>query len=680
MNWWPNFLSPGAALLAAAAVIPSLLLLYFLKLRRRQVVVSSTLLWKKSIQDLQVNAPFQRLRRNLLLLLQLLLLGALLLAMARPVAFFTPGAGRSNVILIDRSASMNAIEPDGRTRLEIAKLRARQLLDTMSRNDTAMVVAFDDRAETVQSFTTDTQLLRRAIDSIGPTDRPTRLKLAYQLAEAQTNFDPQQLRDNATQPEVWLFSDGRASDAADLGLRGNLRFEPIGSPRPNIGLVSLNARRNLERPTEVQVFARLVNHGERPVPVDVELAVAELDPGRPGALDFRTRAIAVATPMPARWSEPDWAPAEGEAAPDAAAGKDSVEFKLDLTSAAVVRVRQTNRADDALAADDEAFVVVSAPRTLAVTLVTDATYGVDAAGLLRGLWSLDLRDFRRMTPSEYAANPPSDRDVIVFDRFSPSRLPDSGNFVYFESVPPGNGVVAQTENDQRLFSENVTVLDWNRDHPILRGLSLRKLFFARILRLRCPPQAEVLMEGSRGPLLVLHREPRRVHLVAAFDTMESNWPMRPSFGVFLSQMMEFLAAGAELSVRGSFRPGETPQLPRTAVEQALAGSGELRVEGLGGSRTVLVPAAGDVPLPPLERVGLYSTHPAVPGFEYLAVSLLDENESHLAPLQVPPGNIGTVVSNPGGRARLDLWWWLVALGALPLLLLEWWVYTRRVHL
>jgi len=32
-----------------------------------------------------------------------------------------------------------------------------------------------------------------------------------------------------------------------------------------------------------------------------------------------------------------------------------------------------------------------------------------------------------------------------------------------------------------------------------------------------------------------------------------------------------------------------------------------------------------------------------------------------------------------GKSRLELWWWLAA-AALPLLVIEWWVYTRRVHL
>src|SRR2546430_17239758 len=127
MQWFPTFLSPLTAAIAAAIAIPSLLVLYFLKLRRREMPIASTLLWKKAIQDLQVNAPFQKLRRNLLLILQMALLVALCVALTRPVTFFSPGAGKTTVILIDRSASMSATDIDNgkHTRLDEAKRRAK---------------------------------------------------------------------------------------------------------------------------------------------------------------------------------------------------------------------------------------------------------------------------------------------------------------------------------------------------------------------------------------------------------------------------------------------------------------------------------------------------------------------------------------------------------------------------
>src|SRR5829696_7403172 len=217
MQWLPTFLNPWTAALAGAIVIPSLLILYFLKLRRRELAVSSTLLWKKAVQDLQVNAPFQKLRRNLLLLLQLLLLLLLLLAFSRPVTNYTPGAGSTSVILIDRSASMGARDPElkGKSRLDDAKGRAIELVDSMGRNSRAMVIAFDETARTVMPLTADVPALKRAIESIEQTDKKSKLKTAYQLAEAQASFNPEQLRPGAgSLPDVLVYSDGRVTDAA----------------------------------------------------------------------------------------------------------------------------------------------------------------------------------------------------------------------------------------------------------------------------------------------------------------------------------------------------------------------------------------------------------------------------------------------------------------------------------
>ncbi len=176
MTWLPSFLNPWMAAAAAGIAVPALLILYFLKLRRREMAVSSTLLWRKAIQDLQVNAPFQRLRRNLLLLLQLLLLALLCLALSRPVSNFTPGAAKLSVILLDRSGSMSAIEDyngNKHSRLDEAKKQAKALVDSMTRKESAMIIAFDDSAEVIQPLTTDAGALRTAIDRVQPTDRST---------------------------------------------------------------------------------------------------------------------------------------------------------------------------------------------------------------------------------------------------------------------------------------------------------------------------------------------------------------------------------------------------------------------------------------------------------------------------------------------------------------------------
>ena len=64
--------------------------LYLLKLRRTEREVSSTYLWRRMVRDVEANAPWQKLRPNLLLLLQLLFLAALIFALTHMQYALTP--------------------------------------------------------------------------------------------------------------------------------------------------------------------------------------------------------------------------------------------------------------------------------------------------------------------------------------------------------------------------------------------------------------------------------------------------------------------------------------------------------------------------------------------------------------------------------------------------------------
>src|SRR3954466_2718351 len=133
-QWTSNlqFATPlGATAWAVLAGIPvGIIALYFLKLRRRPVQVPSTLLWRRSLEDLHVNSLFQRLRRNLLLFLQLLAIFLAMLALAGPRIQGTTGPGQRFVLAIDNSASMSATDV-APNRLSRAKEAARQVVNSM---------------------------------------------------------------------------------------------------------------------------------------------------------------------------------------------------------------------------------------------------------------------------------------------------------------------------------------------------------------------------------------------------------------------------------------------------------------------------------------------------------------------------------------------------------------------
>jgi hypothetical protein len=80
-----SFLEPLAFWFALS--LPVVVVLYLLKRKRVVKLVSSTLLWQRFLAENQANAPFQRLRKNWLLLLQLLMLALAVLARAQPSIF-----------------------------------------------------------------------------------------------------------------------------------------------------------------------------------------------------------------------------------------------------------------------------------------------------------------------------------------------------------------------------------------------------------------------------------------------------------------------------------------------------------------------------------------------------------------------------------------------------------------
>ncbi|HIC88344.1 MAG TPA: VWA domain-containing protein, partial [Anaerolineae bacterium] len=121
-----SFLLPTAFILTA--LVPVIIAMYLLKLRRTEQVVSSVYLWRRMVRDVEADAPWQRLRRNLLLILQLLFLAALILALARPFVWVEGASGQALILILDTSASMAATDV-APNRLAAARARAQALVD-----------------------------------------------------------------------------------------------------------------------------------------------------------------------------------------------------------------------------------------------------------------------------------------------------------------------------------------------------------------------------------------------------------------------------------------------------------------------------------------------------------------------------------------------------------------------
>src|SRR5689334_5676455 len=177
-----NFFNP-LNLLWLLPMAGLIILMYILKLRRKDVVVSSTYLWRQVIRDVQANAPFQKLRKNLLMFLQLAAVALLVFSLARPIWRGHGIGGRSVVIVVDTSASMMATDV-GHSRLDEAKSEANRIVGEMKAEDEMMVLSAAAKPEAATGFTADRGELGRAIGGLRPHETITNMRDAVNLAAA----------------------------------------------------------------------------------------------------------------------------------------------------------------------------------------------------------------------------------------------------------------------------------------------------------------------------------------------------------------------------------------------------------------------------------------------------------------------------------------------------------------
>jgi von Willebrand factor type A domain/Aerotolerance regulator N-terminal len=655
MQW----LTPLFGLYAAAVAIPSLLLLYFLKLKRREMVISSTLLWKRAVQDLQVNAPFQKLRRNLLLLLQLLALIAMLLALAGPMLALDRGPGQRYVVLIDRSASMNATdvtpnrlaEAKKQAKVFVESLRSGAVVSLRDSADHAMVIAFDRRAKVMCNFTSDRRQLAAAIDAIEAGDGASQLGEAITVARAFAQSSGAEAATPAAeaQAKLVLFSDGRIRDVDTIAVASDeLVYHRIGQARDNVAITAMKARRSYEQPEQIEVFASLANYGSEAVTRDVQLGI-----------NGDVRAVRSVT-VPGRQTDSD--------SETSVPGKVAVNFSLNHSGEGVLEVRQLT--GDALTCDDAAWGVLEPPERLSVLLVTEGNPVLESALRACPIARLDPctpAGFDTMDPILFSMQ--DSYDVIVLDNYTPAQLPRC-RYLVFGAVPSGIDVNAPRE------LENQIIVDWRPRHPVLQHVNLTNLFVARTQMLELPRDADVLAEFNDSAALALLRRNGRTFLLAGFDVLQSNWPFEPGFVLFCYNALNFLATQA-----GGGEPRELSVAEAIALDD-ISMETTVTVTSPDASEVTVQPGpGGTIRFPATYQVGIYTVEVPEEPKRFYAVNLLDAAESDIEPRQEIALSSVTITAEGRGveRANVPLWPLLV-LAALVLACAEWVAYNLKARI
>ncbi|MBN1876591.1 MAG: VWA domain-containing protein, partial [Anaerolineae bacterium] len=600
-----------------------ILLLYMLRLRRRDVVVPSTLLWQAVLADRHANRPWQKLRRNWLLFLQLWVLLALVLALVRPALPAPLALHGQLIVLLDASASMQTrlVEEEG-TRFDAAVHALRELATTLEAEDRVALIAVGPEPHLLLQGG-DAGDLQRVLDAVvddalandipyhGGGNWPAAAALAAGLASATTT--------------TLLVTD--AAIPEDLpALPGTVRVIVVGDAVPNVGIVALALRRT---DTRLTLFTRLYNAG----PATTRTLAVYAD----GVLIAR-ESVAL--------------PAEGDV---------PLTFP-DISVAAWVEARLEE--SDALEVDNRAWVALSEGGQGRVLLVTQGN-----RFLTQALQSLPGVTLVQATTPLMAAEPVEGyRDDPYGLWIVDGPVTDTLSGVNQWHIAPDAGTLCGIPGD---IITPTAVVRGKWSHALLQYVNWDDVHIARARYYTPPADAEVLIETSAAPLLWVIARPNVRVACLAFNLHDADLPLRLAFPILTANLTGWLLPQISTEPVVPYPAGEPwqPALPPEATAATLVAPDGTRY-GLGPA---LDRAFSSLPT----RAGLYQIEAqTAAGFvtRYAALAMLDAAESDVRPrdIRIAGQIVPSITETTPGWRDLRRWPLVVA---LILLLLEaglWW--------
>lgn len=632
--------------LLGLALLAPIIAMYLLKRRRDEVAVSSVYLWERVVQDMEANAPWQKLRRNLLLLLQLLFLLAAIFGLARPFLLTAGAAGQSLIVVVDTSVSMGANDTAEGTRLDTARAETLRLMDGLPDGGRISVIRAGGGAEILAANTTDRLAVQSALEGLTASARDSDLTQALTLAAAAAERTPDS--------ELVILSDGGVQLPPTLALDRPVRYIPIGVSGENQAISTLSLTR--VNTDTYDVFVQVTNHGSAEA---TRRLVLEQD----GRL-FTATDVA----MPAGQSATKLLQVRG-------VGSFTVSARLEGT--------------DALASDDVAFAVPGLGGNRTVRLLTPSA---DNRFLRVPFQLLPNVQFSMGNPlTDTAEVDGSTADLLVLDRWLPDEgLPGTTENLLIIAPPAGNDIIQTTG-----VYTNPLPVKMNTVPSIEDSLFFdNDIFFVEAKRGTVPVWGTVVLEdGITGdPLLwigdfegrriavlnlAIYGQPEAIEVTPPRDLVLTNFVYNPGFPVLMVNLANYLLAGPAGGLAGqNVEPGTVVNLP-------LLDSPDVTVIAPNGQRETLTAIGEERTVRYLpSQAGVYQVEWGNSSTQQpiaFTVNLFLPRESDITPQ--PELALATTGGTAPGEipesteTRQEFWRPLLLIG-LIVLTVEWLVYQR----
>src|SRR6266568_4052970 len=258
---------PYAFLLLSGAV-PLILFLHSLKPRGLKLRTTTLFIWERVLKQQPLGTRLGwLLRKNLLLILQLLAAAILVAALADPTLLHFGAPSGDIVAVIDLSASMKARGRSG-TRFEAARKGFLALVDELGSDQKMMVIGAGAEPRLLAPFTSDKRRLQELGRSLEATDAPGRVKEAILFAHAFLK--------RGSPDRVVVISDGAFAGAEEYArATAHFRFIKVDGGNDNVGIVGFEVRRHPEHPSSVEIMVHVRNYTNKAMRIPLVLSSGE---------------------------------------------------------------------------------------------------------------------------------------------------------------------------------------------------------------------------------------------------------------------------------------------------------------------------------------------------------------------------------------------------------------------
>lgn len=569
--------------------------------------------WQQVFEERRTRTLRRRLRHLISLLLALLFLFLLTAAVLNPVS--EPPEHNRYVIIIDNSASMNALLVDSKTsRLDFAKRQASTRLDESASGQQGAILTASISPQIISGFTDHTSTLRRKLAAVPATDFPGDLPAALRLAEQLV----------ADQPDVPIYvytAHALGPSLAELNLPPlrSLHMVQVGEPMDNLAITRFQPRRLPGQASDYEILVEVVNFGKETVETNLEIDCEGV--------------LVDAFPLTLAPNLP-------------------VSKVIRNTSAAGGLLRATLASNDLFPMDNVAVAFLSEQFVQRVLLFGKENYF---------LWhALQVQPQTEVSVIETIPETIPSESVLVLHQIVP------------ETLPSGNVLVIDPQNDcalfqvgQRLARPIATNVD--SKNSLVRFVPPGLVFAGAKSVIPQKSNVDVLAETAEAfPLYLQFVSEEQRALVLTADLNQGDFTMRTTFPILMSQALTYFRASEALQKAYSTAEAVTLTVPSEKTQVILhSPSGKESVFpcqngvvmpgrlGESGVWTILEPESNRV----LARI---------------ACNLFSAAESNLRlATEVPTqtAEVGSLFSRP-------IWHYL-ALLALLLTVSEWYLHQRR---